>query len=96
MKTVHYWFYILLVLLPLAGWAAASASPFDGSISFYNFFQWPSFLGIPRRIDFYDIFSEIHEFLGHAMIVLIVMHFLGVVKHTFLSKDKILKRMLPL
>lgn len=96
MKTVHYWFYIILVLLPLAGWAAASTSPLDNSINFYNFFQWPSFLGMPRRADFNDVFFEMHEFLGHVMIALIVIHLLGVLKHTFVTKDKILKRILPL
>ncbi|HXV74332.1 MAG TPA: cytochrome b [Sphingomonadales bacterium] len=95
MKTVHYWFYILLILLPLAGWAAASASPLGVPIEFYRLFQWPAFPGIEPSEPLFELFGEVHEFLGKAILALIVLHVLGAAKHALATKDAVMKRMLP-
>ena len=95
MKTVHYWFYILLLLIPLSGWIMSSASPLRIPIEPYGLFRWPFFPGVPANEAVFNLFKEAHEFLGNGMIVLIGLHLLGVLKHTFITKDSVLKRMLP-
>lgn len=95
MKTVHYWFYILLLLIPLSGWISASSSPLGVPIEYFGWFRWPPFPGIAPNEAVNGMFEEIHEFLGQGMIALIALHLLGVVRHTFIWKDGLLKRMLP-
>jgi len=95
MKTVHYWFYILLVVIPLSGWIMTSASPLRVPIEFHGLFPWPFFPGVSQSEAAFELFKETHEFLGKGMIALIALHLLGVLKHTFITKDRVLKRMLP-
>ncbi|MGY0399127.1 MAG: cytochrome b [Ostreibacterium sp.] len=41
-----------------------------------------------------DVAGNVHETLGTVMIIAIVLHTIGVLKHHFINKDKTLVRML--
>lgn len=97
-KTVHYLFYLLLIIIPLAGWATATTSPLSVPIYFFELFQWPWFPGIheaqSKKI-LYQVFKDLHVTLGWAMIGLIALHVLAVFKHTLIDQDGTFQKMLP-
>jgi cytochrome b561 len=95
MKTVHYWFYILLLAIPLTGWISTSTGELRVPISFFGWFHWPFFPGSASNHAANEVFTEGHEFLGNVMIGLIALHILGALRHTFVLRDRLLKRMLP-
>jgi cytochrome b561 len=42
-----------------------------------------------------EFFEEVHEVLGNALLILASLHALAALKHHFLDRDDVLKRMLP-
>jgi cytochrome b561 len=48
---------------------------------------FPAFKSLHRPLE------EIHSFTANAMLYLIGLHLLGVIKHQFIDRDGILKRM---
>lgn len=91
-KVTHSLFYILLISLPLLGWIAMSS--YGQGISIFGMFEWPA-LPLAQDQDAAGTVFDIHATLGTAMLVLIGLHLLGVIKHTFLDRDGNLFRMLP-
>ncbi len=97
-KTTHYFFYGLLIILPLAGWATVSTSSLEAPRIFFDLFQWPWFPGvhdIENRKIIHEIFEEMHVTIGWIMLGLVVLHLLAAFKHTFVLKDGALQRMWP-
>lgn len=100
-RGAHVGFYVLLVAIPLAGWAVVSSSPYADSVQTYLFgvIHWPHlpfFAGVEDRKDLSEAFAEIHEYLAFAMIGLIGLHVAAALKHHFINKDSVLAHMLPL
>lgn len=97
-KTVHYLFYVVLIMMPLAGWATATTSGLEIPIMFFDLFQWPWFPGLhglENREIVHEVFEEMHKTTGWVILGLFVLHFLAVLYHTLLLRDGTLKRMLP-
>ena len=40
-----------------------------------------------------EVFKMIHDYMGYIILALFALHLLGVIKHTFINKDGVLKRM---
>lgn len=91
-RTTHVGFYVVLLGMPLGGWAASSAG--GREILFYGLFQWP-LLPIGGGRDAAEAFMAGHELAAKFLYVLIALHVLGALKHQFLDKDNELKKMLP-
>ncbi|WP_029086909.1 cytochrome b [Brevundimonas aveniformis] len=85
-------FYLILIGLPLGGWAASSAAARD--ISFYGLFDWP-LLPIGGGREAARQFMAMHELGAKALYVLLFLHIAGALKHQFINRDNILRRMLP-
>jgi len=89
-EVVHWLLYISLVLVPLTGWihhstAAASAPiwiPFANHLTF-----------IPVNPTVSDFFGGLHWLWSKVMIVSILLHFAGAMKHHVIDKDSTLRRM---
>ena len=43
--------------------------------------------------DLREIFKQVHEILGIVILLIIVLHIAGALKHKFIDKDDTLKRM---
>lgn len=91
-RTTHILFYVMLIALPLGGWAASSAS--GRAIEWFGLFNWPG-LPMPLDRDLAKTIIEAHEVGGKALIALIVLHVIGALKHHFIDRDNVLHRMLP-
>lgn len=97
-KITHYLFYMLLIVIPLAGWATATTSSLGLPIMFFDLFQVPWFPGIKGGESqklLHEISEEIHVTMGWGMLGLFVLHFLATLRHAFILKDGTLKRMMP-
>ena len=87
---VHWLLYISLVLVPLTGWihhsAAAASAPIW--IPFANHLPF-----IPVDPTVSDLFSGLHWLWSKVMVVSILLHFAGAMKHHVIDKDETLRRM---
>lgn len=85
-------FYILLILMPLSGWIMSVAK--NRAPQFFNLFTVP-FPGIPQSDSLAAFMAEIHELLAWLLLCFLCVHIAGALKHHYIDKDEILKRMLP-
>lgn len=85
-------FYVALIVLPLTGWAASSAA--GREILWFGLFQWP-LLPIDGGRDVAREFMDVHELVAKAVYVLLALHVAGALKHHFVDRDEVLRRMLP-
>lgn len=92
-RTTHVLFYVLLIGLPLGGWAASSAGGRD--IEWFGLFTWPA-LPLPLDRDLAGSFMNAHEAGVKALYVLMVLHVAAALKHHFIDRDNVLHRMIPL
>ncbi|WBX86001.1 cytochrome b [Sphingosinicella microcystinivorans] len=89
-RLTHVGFYVLLLALPLSGWAFA-ASP-ERPLVWFGLFELPhSPLDKAGR----GVFHAVHGPAALLAIVLVVLHVAGALKHHFLDRDDVLARMLP-
>lgn len=95
-KLTHYAFYIVMIGIPLSGWAMVSSAPppYDRPIEWFGLFNWPA-LPITRAPETAGFFSETHEIIAIGTIALLVLHIGAALKHHFIQKDDILTRMIP-
>ncbi|AQR62214.1 cytochrome b [Brevundimonas sp. LM2] len=91
-RTTHVLFYVLLIGLPLGGWAASSAGGRD--ISYFGLFNWP-LLPLPQSRELAGTFMDMHELGVKVLYVLLALHVLAALKHHFVDRDNVLHRMIP-
>ena len=91
-KTVHVTFYVLLIALPLGGWLANSymGKPVD----FFGLFTIPA-LPVGTDKDLGGSIFDVHETGAKFMLLLVLLHVAGALKHTIIDRDGTLWRMLP-
>lgn len=87
----HAALYVLLFAMPLSGWAMSSARGF--SVSWFGLAQLPDF--VPKSRSLYEALHETHETLAYALGALALLHIAGALKHHFVLRDDVLRRMLP-
>jgi len=89
-STISHWgLYGLIVLLPVSGWLMSSASAY--SVSWFNVFQLPDF--VPPDPQLKEIFKDVHELMTKVLLALAALHLLAAIKHHFVDKDDVLRRM---
>lgn len=91
-KTVHVAFYVLLIGLPLGGWLATSYM--DRPVDYFGLFTVPE-LPVGSNKDLGSDIYDVHETGAKFMLLLIVLHVAGALKHTLIDRDGTLWRMLP-
>lgn len=84
----HHLLYSLMVLLPLSGVIMATYSKYG-----IKWFGIDFIKGLDNN-DLREIFKQVHEILGIVILLIIVLHIAGALKHKFIDKDDTLKRML--
>jgi cytochrome b561 len=94
-KLTHIAFYGLMIGMPLLGWAMVSASKLPIPTQLFYTIPWPNMPGIPRDAELEKLFKTLHELGGKLFIALIVLHIGAALKHHFVEKDTVLRRMLP-
>ena len=92
-RVTHVGFYVLLIAIPLLGWAASSAGGRD--ILWFGLFNWP-LLPVERSRDLAGTLMDLHEAGVKVLYVLLALHVLAALKHHFVDRDNVLHRMIPL
>ena len=87
----HFGLYLLLFAQPLTGWMMTSARGFP--VSWFGFFQLPDF--VSKNQSLYNGMKETHDILALALYAIVFLHVAAALKHHFLLKDDVLRRMLP-
>jgi len=62
--------------------------------NFFGWYQIPMFISPNKEIA--DYFFNIHSISGYTLMILVGLHVLAALKHHFINRDGILKRMLIL
>jgi cytochrome b561 len=100
---VHGLFYVVMLGLPLSGWAVSSASPLIKTfpITLFHIVAWPTITPLANLPHdqmklAHKAFGLTHGLLGKLAYVLIVLHVAGALKHQFISRDDVVARMIPL
>lgn len=89
--SVKYLLFIFMFSLPITGWIMATAYGVPPTIAGHTF-PFPFFHFSSQNATFAQF---IHNTLAFIIIAIVLMHVGGALKHHFIYKDNILKRMLP-
>jgi cytochrome b561 len=99
---VHGLFYVVMIGMPLTGWAFSSASPLIKvfPIVLFHVVPWPAIApltNLPHQQmkQAHDLFLAGHQLLAKMAYALIALHLAGAFKHQFFDNDNEMARMLP-
>jgi len=73
------------------GWLMSSARNFP--VSWFGLVTLPDFIA-PNK-EAYELLHEAHELLAQTLFWLALLHIAAALKHHFIDKDDVLRRMLP-
>ena len=88
----HVGLYILMLSIPVSGWLLASASTFPTDV--FGWFALPKLITPDQAVE--ETMAEVHEVLGWVLLALLAVHVGAALKHHFVLKDDVLRRMLPI
>ena len=87
----HYLLYALMIAIPLSGWLMSSAKGFQ--TVYFGVLPIPDLLVKNEALG--ETLALVHKFLNFTMIATVIVHVAAALKHHFIDKDDILRRMLP-
>ena len=87
----HLIMYLCLIGLPISGWIMSSARNFP--VSFFGLFQVPDLVAPDTGL--YEHFRSFHGWLACVLAATVSIHILAALKHHFVDRDEVLRRMLP-
>ena len=85
----HIALYALFFLVPLIGWAYTSAAGFP--VVLFGQFPLPDLLGPDKALA--ALIKPWHQISAYALAALAVLHMAAALKHQFIDRDDLLKRM---
>src|SRR5437764_340168 len=91
-RITHAMLYVLLFAMPLSGWTMSSARGFP--VSWFHLFQLPDL--VPKNKALYEALLTTPTTLAAVLAAVVALHVAGALKHHFIHKDDVLRRMLPL
>ena len=108
-RAMHVSLYVLLVGMSLSGWLAASSE--GARVNLFNVATLPRWelpvsaagpaaaaqapVSAESGEDQEGLAKEMHELLGDALLILVGLPFLAALKHQFIDRDGLIRRMLP-
>jgi cytochrome b561 len=90
-RYTHRLLYLILIVLPLLGWAGTSA--YRARIMIFGLFELPPILPENRALS--EALLETHEILALTLCAILIVHAGAALHHHFVRKDDTLRRMLP-
>jgi cytochrome b561 len=87
----HFALYFAIFAIPLTGWMMSSAKNYP--VSWFNLVQLPDLVQPSESV--YEFMHDAHEVLVTVMLAAAALHIVGALKHHFIDRDNVLKRMLP-
>jgi cytochrome b561 len=90
-KISHVLLYALIFAMPLTGWMMSSAKNYP--VSWFKLFQFPDLVA-PAEQTFRQM-NDLHHLLFSVLVGVALLHVAGALKHHFIDRNDVLKRMLP-
>lgn len=96
---VYWGFYLVMIGMPLTGWALSSANP-ARPIVLFGSIHWPAIpwvadLAAAQRKTVGHAFTTAHELGAKLVYALIVLHVAAAMRHWLLLRDGVIGRMVP-
>lgn len=95
---LHWLLYVLMLGLPLTGWAVVSSSPFNLPTVLYSLIPWPDLPILPHlanKAAVSHVLAWVHAYGAWILIGLLAVHFGAVFRHHIIKRDGVLLRMMP-
>jgi len=89
----HWLLYVLIFAVPLSGWLFDSATALR-PLHWWGAITMPSLTGGPAP-DWADFTRSLHHFLFWLLVAVVVGHVAAALKHHFIDRDNVLRRMWP-
>lgn len=93
-RAAHIGFYVVMLGMPLIGWAMVSNSSLPTRLFNLEGVNLPG-LPVPDSEALQDILGSAHSAGGWVILVLLALHAGAALKHHFLDRDGVLNRMVP-
>jgi cytochrome b561 len=100
-KATHVLFYVIMLGMPLSGWAMVSASPLIKvhPTVLYGVVPWPAVpyghMDSDTLHGLRKLFGKTHGLLAWVAYFTIAIHVAAALKHMFIDRDDVMGRMLP-
>jgi cytochrome b561 len=99
-RAVHVLFYVLMIAIPVLGWATVSSAALAVPTMWFGLFEWPHIpiladLSRAEKRMIEGALAGVHGALALSMLGLALLHAAAALKHHFRDRDDVLKRMLP-
>ena len=98
----HILLYGLIFALPLSGWLHDSAwkDALTRPMSLFGFIPWPRIgfiMDQPPALKehLHTLFGSLHTWFGYVLYVLLALHVGGALKHEWIDRHSVIRRMLP-
>lgn len=88
----HWTLYLLILAMPLTGWALMSGGHHPRAVSWFGLFTVPQ---LPVSGAAAESAHSAHVLLGWFMAGLVVIHIAAALRHHFLLRDAVLARIAP-
>lgn len=89
--STHGLMYLLLLLVPLAGWTYSSAAGFP--VVYLKLWRLPDL--VDKNAALAERLKFSHAALASVLCALVLLHIMGAVKHQWLDRDGLMRRMWP-
>lgn len=92
-RVAHTLLYLLVFVMALSGWSMSTAAGYTPS-----WFGWFSIAApwVPLSKPLAHILSSVHTVCAWSLVTLVGIHVLAALKHQFLERDHLLRRMMPM
>jgi cytochrome b561 len=87
----HILLYVLFFAAPLTGWLFSSAAGFQ--TVYLGVVPIPDLLSKNKEVA--DVIKAMHRWINYTMAAVIVVHAAAALKHHFIDRDDVLRRILP-
>ncbi len=87
----HWLLYIAFFAVPLSGWAYSSAAGFP--IVWFGLIPLPDLVGPDKALA--ETLKSVHHVLAWGLGLLVLAHIGAALKHQFIDRDGLIRRMLP-
>lgn len=90
-RITHELLYVLLLVIPLLGWAAAGF--FGYTVRLFGVIPLPAITD--KTMQWAHTAGDVHTLLTYVILGLVGLHVAAALWHYFVRRDRILQRMLP-
>jgi cytochrome b561 len=90
-RVSHFGLYLLMFVIPLSGWLMSSAKGVP--TVYFGVVPIPDLIGKDKAIG--DVLVQVHKWLAFGLAALVGLHIATAVKHHFIDRDGLMRRMVP-